>query len=82
MQIESSFLLENPASRRSINSYQSDLNNIGAIKVVNGCAERGVKLSTDFVQYARSEDHYQNLLQVVEDDPRHLQNIRESVLYL
>ena len=76
MQIDSSFLLENPASWQSLNSYQSGLKNGGA---VNDRAERGVKLGADFAPYARSEDHYQNLLQVVEDDCRHLQNIRERI---
>ena len=79
MQIDSSFLLENPASWQSLNSYQSGLKNGGAVTVVNDCAERGVKLGADFAPYARSENHYQNLLQVVEDDRGHLQNIRERV---
>ena len=60
------FLLENPASWQSLNSYQSGLINIGAVKVVNDCAEREVKLRANISPYARSEDHYQNLLQEVE----------------
>ena len=54
MQIDSSILLENPGSWRSLNSYQSGLKNIGAIKVLNYCAEWGVKLGVDFAPYARS----------------------------
>ena len=80
MQIDSSFLLENPARWRSLNSYQSGLKNTGAVKVVNDCAERGVKLGAGFAPYARSD--YQSFLLVVEDDRRHLQNIRDSVLFL
>ena len=38
MQIDSSFSLENPASR------QSGLKNGGAVNVVNDCAERGINI--------------------------------------
>ena len=69
MQIDS----KNPGSSRSLNSYQSSLKNTGAANVLTDCAEREVKLGADFAPYARSEDHYQNLLQVVEDDRRDLQ---------
>ena len=62
MQVDSSFLLENPASWQSLNSYQNGLKNIGVVKVVNDCAERGIKLGANFAAYARFEDHYQNLL--------------------
>ena len=82
MQIDSSFLLENPTSWQSLNSYQSGLKNGGAVNVVNDCAERAVKLGAVFAPYARSKDYYQNLLQVVEDDRGHLQNSRERVSYL
>ena len=71
MQIDSSFLLKNPASWRSLNLYQSGLENIGAVNIANDCADRVPKLGADFAPYARSEDHYQNLWQVVEDDCRH-----------
>jgi len=33
---------------------------------VNDSAERGVKLSSDFLISAKSEKHYQNVLQVIE----------------
>ena len=79
MQIDSSFLLENPASWRSLNSYQSGLKNTGAVNVVYDCTERVVTLGADFAPHARSEDHYQNLLQVVKDDRRYLQKIRKNV---
>ena len=32
------------------------------------CAERSVKLSSDFLSTAKSEEHHQNVLQVVEQD--------------
>ena len=52
MQIDSSFLLENSESWQSLNSYQSGLKSIGGVKVVNDCAEWGVKLGADFAPYA------------------------------
>ena len=58
MQVDSSFLLENSASWQSLDSYLSGLKNIGAIKVVNDCAERSVKLGAEFAPHAQSEDHY------------------------
>ena len=36
------------------------------INVVNDCAERGVKLTSDFVAAAKNEEHLQNVLQIVE----------------
>ncbi|KAK5905378.1 hypothetical protein CesoFtcFv8_006850 [Champsocephalus esox] len=42
--------------------------NVCAMNVVNDCAERGVKLTSDFVPVARKEQHLQNVLQAVEHD--------------
>ena len=36
------------------------------LKVVNDSAERGVKLAADFLEAARSEGRFQDILQVVE----------------
>ena len=49
-------------------AYQPSLRNVLAIDVVNNSAERGVKFSSDFLAAAHSEKHYQNYLQVVEQD--------------
>ena len=51
--------------------------NIQAVIVVNDSAERGVKLSSDFLAVAKTEEHYQNDLQVVEQDRQRQQNIRK-----
>ncbi|KAJ8373704.1 hypothetical protein SKAU_G00042840 [Synaphobranchus kaupii] len=50
--------------------------NVRAITVVNDCAERGVKLTSDFVAAARSEQHLQNVLQAVEHDRSKQPNLR------
>lgn len=39
--------------------------------VANDGVEQGVKLESDFVETARSEEHFHNVLQVVEKDRRH-----------
>ncbi len=44
--------------------------------MVNDCAERGVKLTSDFVAVARKEQHLQNVLQAVEHDRNQQPNLR------
>ena len=58
-------------------AYQASLANMKAMNVINDCAERGVKLSADFISSAKSETHYQNVLQVVEEDMRQMPNMRK-----
>ncbi|CAK6965885.1 uncharacterized protein LOC117544294 [Scomber scombrus] len=50
--------------------------NVHAVNVVNDCAERGVKLTSDFVAVARKEQHLQNVLQAVEHDRSQQPNLR------
>jgi len=38
------------------------------VNAVNDCAKTGVKLASDFVCTARSDEHIQNVAQVVEKD--------------
>lgn len=59
------------------NSYQQAKNRIRGINCVNDCAERGVKLSSDFLASAKTEQHYQNVLQVVEKDRKVRPNLRK-----
>jgi len=76
LQISSSFL-ELPVSEWDTNdAYQTSAENVKALNVVNDAAERGVKLATDFVSAARSDEHLQNILQVVENDRKQNQNLR------
>ena len=51
-----------------------------AVNVVNDAAERGVKLSTDFLSAARLEEQYQNVLQVVEKERKKRPNLRKRKL--
>jgi hypothetical protein len=62
-------------------TYQTSKSNISAINVVNDAAERAVKLGSDFLSTAKSESHYQNVLQVVEQDRKNRPNLRKRKLY-
>ena len=77
LQIDTTFLEEPVDSWSELPEYQASLANINSLNVINDCAERGVKLSSDFLSAARSEDHYQNVLQVVEEDRRSRPNLRK-----
>ena len=59
-------------------SYISSKKIVESLNVVNDPTERAVKLSSDFVDSARGEDHYQNLLQVVENDRTNRPNLRNK----
>jgi len=56
-------------------AYLASAQNVKALNVVNDAAERGVKLATDFVDVARSDEHFQNILHV-EDDHKQNSNLR------
>jgi len=78
LQLDPQFMVEDVADWSNSASYQSSLRNLQAINVVNDCAERGVKLSSDFLSTAKKEEHYQNVLQVVEQDRKRQSNLRQS----
>ena len=61
-------------------TYLSSKIKINAINVINDCVERGVKLSADFTGAAKSEEHFQNVLQVVETDRKERPNLRKRKL--
>lgn len=77
-EINSEFLHENAAVWSDMGSYQQSLENIDALNVVNDSAERAVKLTTDFLPFARSENTFQHILQVVESNRSKTTNIRKS----
>ena len=58
-------------------SYKTSAEHILAINVINDCAERCVKLSSDFLSSAESEQHYQNVLQIVEHNRTDQPHIRK-----
>ena len=73
--LDSQFLTEDVEKWPNLISYKTSLKSIEAINLVNDCAERGVKLSSDFV--ASNEEHYQNVLQVVEQERKQQSNLRK-----
>jgi len=75
--LDTDFLTEEVSEWMRLPSYLSSATNIGAINVINDCAERGVKLSADFTDAARTEEHFQNVLQVVETDRKGRPNLRK-----
>ena len=76
LQLDPLFLTEDVATWSTSVAYQTSLVKLRALNVVNDCAERGVKLSSDFLSSAKGEEHYQNVLQVVEQDRKRLVNLR------
>lgn len=77
LQINPDFLTEDVNDWPNSPSYQESVANVDAINVINDCAERGVKLSSDFLNAAKTEEHYQNVLQVVEQDRKNMPNLRK-----
>lgn len=80
LQIDHEFLADKVENWPLCAAYQSSIVSVGAINVINDTAERGVKLSSDFLGAARSERHYQNILQVVEQDRKNMPNLRKRKL--
>ena len=71
LQVDTRFLNEDVSDWSNRNDYQAAMTNIEAlnvINVINDCAERGVKLSSDFLSAPKIKEHYQDLLQVVLQD--------------
>ena len=80
LQIDHQFLKEGVENWAMCAAYQTSKSNITAINVVNDAAERAVKLSSDFLSSAKSESHYQNILQVVEQDRKKRPNLHKRKL--
>lgn len=76
LHIDPAFLSLDVADWATSEAFQTGAANIRAINVVNDCAEPGVKLTSDFVAAARSEQHLQNVLQAVEHDRSEQSNLR------
>ena len=51
---------------------------VNKLNAVNDPAERAVEMTSDFINSARDEDHFQNLLQVVEHDRKTKTNLRRK----
>ena len=78
LQLDSSFLNLPVDEWDKTSAYIASAGNFEAVNVVNDCAERGVKLASDFVETARTDEHFQNVLQVVEKDRKCMPNLRRK----
>ena len=58
-------------------SYQAAKCTVKSLPVVNDAAERGVKITSDFLDSARNEERFQTTLQVVENDRKTVPNQRK-----
>ena len=74
--METNFLSEDVDRWPGEQSFLSSKAKTSALNVVNDNAERGVKLSSDYLDTARSEEHYQNILQVVIESRNQLPILR------
>lgn len=77
LKLDSSFLNERVDMWPESEAFILSASNVKSLNVINDCAERGVKLSEDFLASAKSEDHYQNVLQVVEHSRHKQPNLRK-----
>jgi len=77
LNLDTDFLTKEVEDWKMLSSYCNSKTKIGAINVINDCSERGVKLSSDFSGAAKTEDHFQNVLQVVELDRKKRPNLRK-----
>ena len=76
LHLDPSFLGRPVQSWKTLDSYKNALRAIKSLKVVNDSAERCVKLTGDFLDTARQEERFQNVLQVVENDRSLIPNQR------
>ena len=78
LEIDDSFMQYEVLEWSSKISYLKAQEVASSLNVINDCAERGVKLSTDYLAAAKSEKHYPNVLQVVEQSRKKMPNLRKS----
>ena len=80
LQLDTSFLEKDVESWPGCAAFLASSANVLVLNVINDYAERGVKLSSDKAS-ARTEQHHQNVLQVVEQDRQRQPNIRKRKHY-
>jgi hypothetical protein len=52
---------------------------VRSMEIVNDCAERGIKLITDFKDVTKNEQQTQYLLQVIEDHQSHTKSLLKKI---
>ena len=75
--LDTDFLEESVKDWAASPTYQAAKAAVKNLPVVNDAAERGVKITSDFIDSARNEERFQTVLQVVENDRRKVPNQRK-----
>ena len=78
LQLDPTFLTTDVSTWPAHQAYQEALITLECLNVTND----NVKLSTDYISSARGEEHYQNVLQVVEADRKETPNLREKKMLI
>jgi hypothetical protein len=76
-----SFLSEDVKNWQENEHFQNSKTIVKNLNVVNDCSERAVKLASDFLGRSKTEERYQNLLQVVEADRIKRPNLRKKLSF-
>ena len=77
LKLDHSFLERHVSQWDECEFYQRCLAAVKCLNVINDSAELGVKMSSDFLEAARHEDNYQNIIQVVEHNHREMPDLRK-----
>ena len=75
--LDTDFLEESVKDWAASPTYQAAKAAVKNLPVVNDAAERGVKITSDFLDSARNEERIQTVLQVAENDRRKMPNQRK-----
>src|SRR6218665_225947 len=77
LELDSMLLNKDVSYWESSDEYLVAITSIESLNAINDGAERGVKLSSDFLSASKNEGYYQDVLQVVEQDRHRQPNLRK-----
>jgi len=78
LNVNSSFLHLSTGEWETIEAYLLSAEIVKAVNVVNDAAECGVKLATYFIDATWCDEHFHNILQVVESDRKQNPNFESQ----
>jgi len=79
LELDDSFLTYEVSEWATLPAYVDSKSKTKALNVTNDAAERLIKLGTDCLGAARSEEHFQNVQQVTENDRKENPNLRKRL---
>lgn len=82
LKLDIKFMFDNDVSGwNTLDSYKAAKKIVDSLQVVNDCAERTLKLMTDFnASFTTNESEMQKAIQVIEDNRKRIPNTKKSVL--